>query len=99
MDSTDNFFMIYIQRNKSATLDEVKRTMNRALDWYRVNESLWIVYSTSDAEKWYARLSPLVLEDGNVFICRLDVNARQGWMNKGFWSWLRREDPKSEDQT
>ncbi|VTU29877.1 hypothetical protein [Variovorax sp. PBL-E5] len=98
MATTANYFMVFIKRNTSATLEDVKEKMNQALDWYRVQETLWIVYSTSDAEKLYARLSPLVKDEGSLFICKLDVNARQGWMGKDFWSWLRREDPKSQDK-
>ena len=63
--------------------------MNLANDWYRIRDNLWILYSTSDTERWYGRLSPLVKESGNVFICRLDSKIRQGWMPKGFWTWLK----------
>lgn len=89
------FYVIYISRLQSVTLDQVKEQMDHALDWYRIEESVWIVYTTSDAEKWHARLSPLVKDAGRLFICGLDVTKRQGWMNKGFWSWLRREKPKA----
>ena len=91
---TAQFFVIYITRLPTATLEEVKTQMDHALDWYRISESLWIVYTTSDPEKWFARLSPLVKEAGRVFICKLDTSVRQGWMNKDFWSWLRREKPE-----
>ena len=91
--ATAQFYVIYINRLSSVTYDQVKEQMNRALDWYRLEESTWIVYTTSDAENWYARLSPLVKDSGRLFICKLDVSSRQGWMNKDFWSWLRREKP------
>jgi hypothetical protein len=89
--ATAQFYVIYIKRLSSVTFDQVKEQMNRALDWYRLEESTWIVYTTSDAEKWYARLSPLAKDSGSLFICKLDIASRQGWMNKDFWSWLRRE--------
>lgn len=92
--ATAQFYMIYIKRNKDNTYEQVKEKMDLANDWYRVKEDLWIVYSTSDSEKWYSRLSPLTKEDGRVFICQLETSARQGWMDKTFWKWLRRE--KSE---
>ena len=87
------FYIIYIKRLPSVTFEQVKAKMNHALDWYRVDETVWIVYSTSDPEKWHARLAPLVKETGRLFISKLDVTSRQGWMNKDFWSWLRREKP------
>ncbi|SHN02018.1 hypothetical protein [Phytopseudomonas punonensis] len=89
--ATANFYMVYIRKNSDATLEQIEDKMNLANDWYRVNSDLWIVYSTSDPEKWYSRLSPLVKKDGNVFICKLEVKDRQGWMNRTFWRWLRRE--------
>lgn len=89
--ATAKFYMVYIDRKKNITFEDVEKKMNLANDWYRIKEDLWIVYSTSDPEKWYSRLSPLVKEGGNVFICRLDTSKRQGWMAKSFWEWLRRE--------
>lgn len=93
MATSANFFVVYIKRTASASFEDVKKKMDHSLDWYRVEETLWILYTTSDVEKWYARLSPLVKEGGNLFICKLDITVRQGWMNKDFWSWLRREKP------
>lgn len=85
------FFMIYIERKADITYKQIQEKMDLANDWYRIRENLWIVYSTSDEEKWYYRLSPLVKGTGSLFICKLDVEARQGWMTKDFWSWMRRE--------
>ena len=87
--ATAKFYIIYINRKNDVTYEQVKEQMNLALQWYRVKEDLWIVSSTSDPEKWYSRLSPLVKEDGRVFICKLDESVRQGWMDQSFWDWLR----------
>ena len=87
------FYVVYIKRNVSASLDDVTKKMDKSLDWYRVEETLWILYTTSNAEEWYARLSPVAKESGNLFICKLDTSLRQGWMSKDFWSWLKREKP------
>ena len=86
-----SFFMIHIQRNKDATYKQVKDKMDLSNDWYRLRPDLWIVYSTSDEEKWFSRLSPLVKETGSLFICKLDTGSRQGWMTDDFWNWIRRE--------
>ncbi len=85
------FYIVYIDRKKDVTYDQVKKKMDLSVDWYRIRENLWVLYTTSDEEKWYERLSPFVKKDGNLFICKLDVNRRQGWMDNGFWKWLRRE--------
>lgn len=57
-------------------------------------ESIWITYTTSDAEKWHVRLATLVKNAGYLFICKLDITSRQGWMNKEFRSWPQREKPE-----
>ena len=85
------FYVVYIKRKSDVSYDAVKEKMDQSVDWYRIDETLWVLYTTSDAEKWYGRLSPLVKDSGNVFICKLDITTRQGWMNKDFWSWIRRE--------
>ena len=89
--ATAKFYMIYVDLNKESDSDKLEEVMNLSLDWYRVNDQLWIVYTTSDKDKWQSRLSPIVKPDGYMFICKLDTSDRQGWMKKGFWSWLRRE--------
>ncbi len=89
--ATANFYMIHIVRKKDMTYEQVKEKMDLSNDWYRFRPDLWIVYTTSDEEKWFSRLSPLVKKTGNLFICKLDINSRQGWMDEDFWSWMRRE--------
>lgn len=85
------FYFVYIERKSGISYETLKEKMDKSLDWYRINEKLWILYTTSDQEKWYVRLSPLVKETGNLFICKLDIDKRQGWMDESFWKWLRRE--------
>ncbi len=89
--ATAELYVVYIKRKPDVSYDAVKKVMDQSYDWYRINESLWVLYTTSDAEKWYERLSPLVKDAGRLFICKLDNTSRQGWMDKDFWSWIRRE--------
>lgn len=86
-----SYYMVYINRLSSVSLEDLKEKMNLANDWYRIKADLWIIYSTRDEETWYERLTPLVKDDGSLFICRLNEHYRQGWMAKQFWSWLQRE--------
>ena len=87
-----NHYVVYIERRSDVSLEDLEEVMNLANDWYRIRYNCWILYSTSDSEKWYSRLSPLVEDSGSVFICKLDSENSQGWMTKKFWAWLRRED-------
>ena len=39
---------------------------------------------------WYERLKPLLGETDNVFICKLDITQRQGWLPKEGWDRIRK---------
>ena len=83
------FFIIYINnREQDVTYEDLEEKMDHALDWYRIRENLWVVYSTSNAEQWYERLRPLIKKSGNLFICELKASNRQGWMPENFWKWF-----------
>jgi hypothetical protein len=69
----------------------VEKKINLALDWIKYSETSWLVYSTSDVATWMTRLKPLAEPDGRLFICELNVKNRNGWMNKNFWEWLKKE--------
>jgi hypothetical protein len=90
------FYVVYIERLESVSYDALKEKMNLCRSWYRLNEKMWIVYSKSDVDKLYRRFTSLVKDDGSLFICKLDIETRQGWMNKRFWSWLRAHTPDPE---
>lgn len=85
------FYVVYIERKSNVAYESVKEKMDLAVDWYRINEKLWILYTTSDEEKLYSRLAPFVEDSGYLFICKLNISKRQGWMDNGFWKWIRRE--------
>lgn len=87
--ATAEFYIIYIERLESVSYDAVKEKMDLCYSWYRFNEKMWIVYSNRDIDKLYNRFASLVKESGSLFICKLDINTRQGWMNKKFWAWIR----------
>lgn len=84
------FYVVYVERREGVSYYALKEKMNLCRSWYRLNERMWIVYTTADIDKLYSRFSSLVEEDGSLFICKLDINTRQGWMNQKFWEWIRR---------
>ncbi|HEU0218026.1 MAG TPA: hypothetical protein VFQ90_15310 [Stellaceae bacterium] len=92
--SEPNFYLLYLDRDPGVSLDDIKGTIDRALHWYRVNPRLWVLYTTSDAEKWYGRLKNFVKTEGNVFVCKLDISDRQGMMSREFWRWIHEMEDK-----
>lgn len=85
------FYHIYIVPKEGITQEEVEKKINLALDWFRYDNSVYVVYSTSDINKWMTRLRPIVEKDGRLFVCELNHTNRNGWMNKSFWNWLRKQ--------
>ena len=64
--------------------------MSLSRSWYRFTENNWVLYTTSDADKLYARLVPLVRPTGSLFISKLDMSEQQGWVSKKFWAWVEK---------
>lgn len=74
------------------TDSRIEEILNNATDWYRYADNCWLLYTNSDAAKWYSRLKDVVtVNNGNIFIVRVDVTDRQGWMPKQLWEWLRKD--------
>ncbi len=88
-------YMVFIDPKPGVLYDELEKKMNLSYDWFRIRDNLWIIYTTSDKEKWMSRLTPLVESGGQLFICKLDTTERQGWMKKSYWKWLSRESNES----
>jgi len=85
------FLHIYITQKAGVTRDEVEKKLSLALDWFRYDNKVYVVYTTSDVDKWQERLIDFIKPSGHLFICRLDIKARQGWMTKTFWNWLQKK--------
>ena len=85
------FLHIYIDPKKEITQEMIEKKINLALDWFRYDDKVYIVYTTSDAKKWQARLLNFVKGGGKLFICELDLSNRSGWHTKSFWEWLKQE--------
>lgn len=84
------FYHIYISPRQGVTLDQIRKTMDLAVDWCRYDDKNWIVYTTSDAKKWYSRLQKHVRPGGEVFICKFDISDYWGSASKILWDWLEK---------
>ena len=85
------FFHIYLDPKAGVSYEQIVKTMNLGLDWYKYDKKVWVVYTTSDFDKWKTRLEPLAKKGGNYFVAEIDVTKRTGWMAKSFWEWLKKE--------
>ncbi|KIC90267.1 hypothetical protein OI18_23375 [Flavihumibacter solisilvae] len=74
--------------------ENIEAKMNLALDWIKYGNNVWIIYSTATLEKLMTRYKSLVEPEGRLFICEINIVNRKGWMNKGFWDWLKKKRDK-----
>jgi len=88
------FIHVYIKTTKEVTKSQLEVKLSLAVDWYRYDDNIYIIYTTSSIDKWQQRLLELVKTDGRLFICELQIENRNGWMNKAFWEWLKKHQKK-----
>lgn len=81
---------IYIKPNAGTSIEKLEKKLSLAIDWYRYDNNIYIVYTTSTVDKWQERLLEFVNDGGKLFICELQVSNRNGWMIKEFWDWLKK---------
>ena len=70
------------------TTDNIKSTMDLALDWFMYDNSNWVVYSNSSVDMLVSRFRPLTKQNGRLFICELNLDSTNGLMDQAFWDWL-----------
>lgn len=60
-------------------------------DWQHPLESTWILYTTESANDISAKLRADGRMDNSdlLFVCALDINDRQGWLDKSVWNWIK----------
>jgi hypothetical protein len=84
------FLHISFVFKKDPLVAELEPVFNKAMDWVRYSDTCWIVYTSSDAERWYKRLKPKIGARDNVLIVRIDPSERNGYMPKSVWKLFRR---------
>ena len=82
------FLHIGFKWSKAAKTTELEPVFNKAVDWLRYAPNCWIVWTTSSAQTWYERLKPHLKQGDYLFIGRLNVSERSGWLPKWIWEWL-----------
>lgn len=86
-----NLYHLYLTAPGLAPDDpELTKKLDLATDWLRFGDNCWLLYTTGDAAKWYARLGALVKKRaGHMFIIKVDPSDRQGWLPKSSWKWIQ----------
>ncbi len=60
-------------------------------EWQHPLESTWIVYTSETANDISAKLRSDGKMDNSdlLFVCALEINDRQGWLDKSVWNWIK----------
>lgn len=88
-----SFVLVSLETKSSARASEFEASLNKAIDWIQIKENTWLVWTTSDAQRWYRRLKPKLKDGERVFICGIQPDNRSGWMPKAFWEFVRSKVP------
>ncbi len=90
------FYYVFLEPDKSTNYDELKKSMDKCLDWFKIGTLSWIIYSSSDIESLEIRFDKFAKPEGALFISELNIKNRNGWMTKEFWDWLHRIEDKEK---
>jgi hypothetical protein len=82
-------FIVSLKPDPSTDTDGIEGALDKTRNWFRIKNNLWVVVTTRDADRLFSLLQRFAKPDGQLFICGLEIENRQGWMSNEFWDWLR----------
>ncbi len=82
------YLQITFQFEKPPEYTKLNPVFDNALDWARIADNVWIVWTTSTPTEWYERLKPVLRQNDFMYIFGIDNNVRHGWGRKWIWEWL-----------
>lgn len=56
--------------------------------YYRIAPNVWLIHSSIGARGVSEHIQPLCVPGGAVFVSRLDINDRWGYLGKQVWDWI-----------
>ncbi len=88
--SRGRYLQITFNFSGPTKVKELEVAFNQGLDWIRIAPNAWLVWTTSDPEKWFGRLKPKINNDDHMYIFEIDIDARKGWAPKSVWDWIKK---------
>lgn len=85
----ERYFILLIEDIEKVEWEQLKGKLDLAIDWLKIMPNSFILKTTSDTSKWYARLQ-VVLSNTTFFMSEIDINNRTGWMSKTKWNWINK---------
>lgn len=62
-------YTVYEDSDDTDLIEKLERA-----DSYELDESAWIVYTEESARWWYQQLEPLIYEDDDLIVMRIDIH-------------------------
>ena len=62
--------------------------IRNSAEWQHPLESVWLVYTSKNANTLYNEIRPSMDNSDLLFIAEIDPIDRQGWMAKSCWEWM-----------
>lgn len=84
-----HFLHVFVKPNHGVSRNDIETVLNKAKDWIRYGDGVYIVYTGMDSATWKRRLIGLAKPDGYLFIAELDMKAAKGFMASSFWDWVK----------
>jgi hypothetical protein len=69
---------------------ELEPVFNKAVDWMRLTNSSWIVWTSSTPRRWHERIKPFLRTTDSVFIVEINPSERFGQLPKWQWEWFQK---------
>lgn len=88
------YYLLMVNISKPYDTEALKEKINLALDWVQIVPGVFIVESTSDLEKWYGRLKP-ILKDNDFFLIKITLDGYTGWLHQWVWDWIKEKQDKN----
>lgn len=82
------FYILTVSSNEYFDSDKLKVKLDLSIDWVKVMPNVFLLESTSEPDKWYDRLKP-ILSDNKFFLIEVDIKRKTGWLPQWVWDWLK----------
>ncbi len=84
------YLITYDLNRPGAKYDDLYERIKSYGTWCHLADSTWIVISSSSANSVYEHLKPALDEGDHIFVVDITSRARQGWLSKEKWDWIRK---------
>jgi len=81
-------YQVNIRFHGEPDYEELTRAFDKGIRWTNYMPNCWLVLSSSDSERWYARLYPLLGDRDTLMICEVDPETILCWIQRNVITWL-----------